>query len=176
MASSNNNRGVLTDEETRVFLGLIVEKWSKHIINPDINLSSCTTPGWWPICSRFVTSFRPFYGSLLTPPPNNKTSIVFLLQPPDGNTLNSQFFYCLFIANLTDFASHWDGNQAWACLKARNRQIQLQQKAKNNTKPQRIALWSELHLSCWLRVNDFLKSPDDQDGFPWCQGRPHNDG
>lgn len=64
MAPSNNsnNRYMWTEEETKIFLGLIDEKY--HITKLDINLPGCTLP-WRPlVLHQFVTSTSStFYSS-----------------------------------------------------------------------------------------------------------------
>lgn len=99
----------------KIWLGLLNDKISKGItnFNPNINLSSCMLPGQllvlFQVCSIYFhyIFLQPYCVSLLILPPNNKTFVVHLLRPFDGNTLT--FLFCLFIANFPNvcFTLRW---------------------------------------------------------------------
>lgn len=57
---------------------------------------------WCLVSNRyfFYILLQPPYGTLFIPPPTDKTSIRYLLQPLDGNAANSHFFFISFFTLL----------------------------------------------------------------------------
>lgn len=72
--------------------------WKKKHISvtqsPNIKLSSCVLPGW--LLSLYYLNYTSCHGMLLIMPSTNNSSVVSLLQPRDGNALNSHFCFCPF--------------------------------------------------------------------------------
>lgn len=117
IADSNNNRYMSTNVETKIFFDL----------HPLKNISQTPTSNWqvlccqgdYLICFQFVNSTSTFYFSpVMLRCLNHQlsiiiiTSIVYPLQPLDGNAHNWNFSFSLLGQTFKIFALHYNGNQA----------------------------------------------------------------
>lgn len=63
-------------------------------------------------CNFFYILLQPCNGTLPIAPPTDKTSLLYQLQQPGRNTLNSLRSLVFLLQTVKWLASHWGGNQA----------------------------------------------------------------
>ncbi len=94
MAVSNNNRYVWTDEE--------IKNWNTFLQNSLSIVKLYVARATSCFVSGYLLLLQPCCGMLPIPPSFDKTSVVYPLQPLDGNTSNLPFFFFfLFFCKLS---------------------------------------------------------------------------